>query len=724
MNGAIRILTALTALAGVAIALACLTGVAGDTEHQSGANEQADPSQITIADFEGGTYGDWKATGTAFGEHPAKGTLPGQMDVKGFKGECLVNSFLNGDTATGTLTSPEFQIDRPFISFLIGGGGFAGKTCMNLIVDGKTVRSATGQNTHPGGSEELSIEFWDVSEFRGKTARIVIVDDATGGWGHINVDNIVQSDAKPRNTREIKLTEHYLLLPVRHGEAKRRTQILVDGVAVREFDIELSARPEWFAHVDVSAWIGKDAVVRAKGVSAGNPSLDLIAPSATIWNSEQLYREPLRPQIHFSSRRGWLNDPNGMVYSKGQYHLFYQHNPYGWAWGNMHWAHAVSSDLTHWEELPIALYPVKYGDWAFSGSAVVDKADSSGWKLGDRDVLVAAYTSTGRGECIVYSNDQGRTWTEYERNPVVKHAGRDPRLLWHEQSRQWVMAVYDEFEGKRWIAFHTSPDLKSWTFQSRIEGFFECPDIFELPVDGDDNNRKWVLTAADSDYMIGTFDGHAFSNETQKLKGNLGRGFYAAQTFSNDPKGRIVQIGWLQAPSPAMAFNQCMSIPIELKLVSTAQGPRLARWPVSELAGLREKTLDLRAKEIAPGANALAEFTGEILEVEAVFEPAESKVVEFLIRGIKVAYDSEKQELSVQERRVPAPLINGKQHLRLFLDRTVLEVFASDGLTYVPMPLIPAADNLTMSLSVRGGSAKFEQLSVHRLSSIHSNGAK
>src|SRR6185295_14840190 len=162
--------------------------------------------------------------------------------------------------------------------------------------------------------------------------------------------------------------------------------------------------------------------------------------------------------------------------------------PYGWNWGNMHWGHAVSRDLVHWEELPIALYPRKFGDWAFSGSAVVDQRNTSGWKQGRNDLLVAAFTSTGRGECIIYSNDRGRTWTEHEGNPVVKHQGRDPKLVWDAPSRRWVMALYDEFEKKQWITFHTSSDLKRWEFASRIEGFYECPDLFELPLK---NTSKW-----------------------------------------------------------------------------------------------------------------------------------------------------------------------------------------------------------------------------------------
>jgi fructan beta-fructosidase len=320
-------------------------------------------------------------------------------------------------------------------------------------------------------------------------------------------------------------------------------------VAVRN-DIALAdGAPDWWAFMDVSAWKGRTVTLQVDRLPEGSRALESIEQSDAIRDCASLYRETLRGQLRFSSRRGWNNDPNGMVYSRGEYHLYYQLNPYGWGWGNMHWGHAVSPDMVHWQELPIAIYPHAPGDAVFSGSAVVDKDNTSGWKKGSGDLIVAAFTSTGRGECIVYSNDKGRTFTEYEGNPVVKHGGRDPRLLWYAPGKQWVMAVYDEGTGKQCVAFYTSPDLKTWTFQSRIEGFYECPDIFELAVDGVASNKKWVLTAANSDYRIGTFDGKTFKPETAMLKGQLGDCFIAAQTFSHDPKGRTIQIGWLFAPS-------------------------------------------------------------------------------------------------------------------------------------------------------------------------------
>ena len=202
---------------------------------------------LPIADFEGATYSDWKVAGDAFGAGPAHGTLPSQMAVSGFRGRGLVNSYHGGDRSVGRLTSPEFTIRRSYITFLIGGGGWEGRTCLNLLVGGKIVRTATGPNTQPGGSEELAPASWDVREWAGKSAQIEIVDDAVGGWGHINVDEIVQTDRKPPAlligaTRSLVIRKRYLNLPVRTGAPKRRMSLLVEGRVVREFDIETGRR--------------------------------------------------------------------------------------------------------------------------------------------------------------------------------------------------------------------------------------------------------------------------------------------------------------------------------------------------------------------------------------------------------------------------------------------------------------------------------------------------
>jgi fructan beta-fructosidase len=680
-----------------------------------------------IADFEGDTYGNWKATGEAFGPGPARGTFPGQMPVDGIKGKGLVNTFYQGDGSIGTLTSPEFKIDRKFITFLIGGGKDAEKTCMHLLVDGKIVRTATGPNDKPGGTEALAPDSWDVAEFAGKSAVIRIVDTATGPWGHISIDQITQSERAPVKVqlltdakREIKIEKRYLNLPIKNGAPARKVTTLIDGRFEVQNTMELAnAEPDWWAFIDVGAWHGKTVTLQVDQLTDTSTALSSITQSDSIIGAETLYREPLRSQLHFSQRRGWVNDPNGMVFSQGEYHLFYQHNPYGWSWGNMHWGHAVSRDLLSWQELPEAIAPHAPGDMAFSGSAVVDTNNTSGWKKGANDVLVAAYTSTGRGECIVYSTDRGRTFTEFEGNPVVKHAGRDPRLLWHAPSKQWVMAVYDEDGGKKSIAFHTSPDLKKWTWQSRIEGYYECPDLFELAVDGVASNKKWVLTAASSEYSVGTFDGKTFTPETAKLPGHRGVGFYAAQTFTGTPNGRAVQIGWLQAATPGMPFNQSMSLPLQLALRATPDGPRLTWAPVGELKSLRVKSHLSKTLSLAPGApNPLAQVSGELLELRATFTPPANGEVKFMLRGVPVVYHAAKQELAVNGHRAPAPLRDGKIDLVVFTDRNAYEAIAADGLTYLPLPVRPKADALGVEVSVTGGPATFDQLEVHQLKSI------
>ncbi len=698
-------------------ALLILLAVAGITTSNLRAADD-----VLIADFEGADYGNWKTTGEAFGSGPAQGTLPGQMHVDGFQGKCLVNSFFKGDDTTGTLTSPAFKIERPFISFRIGGGGWP-ETCLNLRVQGKIVRTANGPNTQPGGSEKLETQSWDVSEFVGREAVIEIVDQRKGGWGHLNVDQIVQTSTKPPGitknaTREIIAEKRLLNFPVKTGVPKRNVTVFVDGKPLRYFEIELAdAAPDWWAPLDISGWAGRKLRVQVDKLAEDSQALTQLTQADALKGGEHLYREPLRAQFHFSPRRGWNNDPNGLVWSQGEFHLYFQQNPYGWNWGNMHWGHAVSRDLVHWEELPIAIYPHAPGDAVFSGSAVVDKDNTSGWRKGDNDLLVAAFTSTGRGECIVYSNDRGRTWTEYEGNPVVKHAGRDPRLLWHAPTRRWVMALYDELDKKQWIAFYTSPDLRQWEFASRIEGFYECPDFFELPVAGNPAKRRWVLTAANSEYMVGSFDGKTFTPDTPKLPGHRGKGFYAAQTFSRDPKGRVVQIGWLQTTTPGMPFNQAMSLPLELSLRQTPEGPRLAWEPVAELVALRGKQLAKLSGPLPPGSDPLAGVPGELLEIRVAFEPGAAAEVGINVRGILVSYDAKNQEIVVNGHRAPAPLRDRQSRLILYADRTSLEVFAADGQTYLPFPINFDPNNTSLSVFAKGGMAEIKSLEVHELKS-------
>jgi CheY-like chemotaxis protein len=463
---------------------------------------------ILIADFEEPDYGRWKTTGDAFGPGPARGTLPGQMEVSGFEGKGLVNSFYGGDQSTGTLTSPEFKIERRFISFLIGGGKDPEKTCLNLIIEGKVVRKATGPNDKPGGSEALGPESWDVSEFAGKNAVIQIVDQAKGGWGHINVDHIIQTDRKSpalveNLSRAFKIEKHYLNIPIKNEAPKRVVTVLIDGRVELSYDMELAgAAPDWWAPMDVSAWFGKTVTLKVNQMSEDSTALSSIEQSDSVKGAEDPYREPLRGQFHFSARRGWNNDPNGLVFFNDEYHLFFQHNPYGWNWGNMHWGHAVSKDLVHWKSLEVALHPDANGT-IFSGSAVDDRSNTSGLGIRGRAPLVAIFTShdhalelAGRNDfqnqSLAYSLDKGRTWFKYAGNPVLRNPGRrdfrDPKVSWFEPQRKWVMtlAVGDH------VSFYSSKDLKAWNYESDFGrewgahgGVWECPDLISMMIDGE-----------------------------------------------------------------------------------------------------------------------------------------------------------------------------------------------------------------------------------------------
>ncbi len=594
---------------------------------------------ILVEDFEGPGWGAWKAEGEAFGPGPAGGTLPRQMKVTGFLGRGLVNSFHGGDRSTGALTSPPFRIRRRYLNFLIGGGRHPGKTCIQLLFGGKVARSATGPNDRPGGSERLDWRFWDVADLAGREVRIRIVDRAKGGWGHIDVDHILQSD-----------------------------------------------RPRF---------------------------------------------ERIRPRFHFTAREGWLNDPNGLVYYKGEYHLFFQHNPFGRHWGHMTWGHAVSPDLLHWRQLENALTPDSMGT-IFSGSAAVDWNDTAGFRRGKEETLVALYTSAGdtspeskgkpRVQSLAWSNDRGRTWTKYAKNPVlgwIAGKNRDPRILWYEPGKKWVMALY--LVKDRYALFE-SRDLKSWRALCEVSmpGTMECPDFFELPLDGDKENGRWIFWGANGNYRVGRFDGKVFVPETKILRSHWGASFYAAQTWNDIPPGdgRRIQIGWMRGGKyPGVVFNQQMSFPRELSLRTTPEGPRLFFRPVREIEKIRGRRQAWSDLELRPGADPLASLEGDFWDIDAVIEPGRAKQVGFRIRGKEILYDGKSGSLSAFGKR--APLGAGKKEIRLriLVDKTSIEIFAAGGRITMCFCFLPGAGARPLGLFARGGTARVRALDVWELES-------
>lgn len=689
---------------------------------------QAQRPDIVLADFEGSNYGGWKVTGEAFGTGPARGTLPGQMQVNGYLGQGLVNSFYNGDGTTGTLTSPPFKIERRFIKFLIGGGKYPGKTCVKLLIDGKVARTATGPNDQPGGSERLEWYSWDVGEFAGQSAVIEVVDQATGGWGHINCDQVTQTDRKLADvlndvTREITVQKRYLNLPVKNGAPMRRVSFIVEGKVVREFDIELAdAAPDWWAFMDLFGFRGKRAVLTVDKLPEDSAALKSIDQSDKTKDATNLYHERLRPQFHFSSRRGWNNDPNGLVFYQGEYHLFYQHNPYGWNWGNMHWGHAVSRDLVHWKELPIALYPDQHGTM-FSGSAVVDWSNTAGFQTGRERPLVCIFTAAGKPftQGLAYSNDRGRTWTKYAKNPVLPHIGgdnRDPKVIWYAPENKWIMALYLD---KNDYALFESRDLKDWRRICDVPfpGTTECPEFFEIAVDGNKHNTRWVFYGGNGRYLVGKFDGKTFKPESGPHPLNLGNCFYASQTFTDIPPadGRRILIPWGQVSLPGMPFNQMMGLPVELTLQTTDEGMRLRAYPVRELASLRTKTIKLKPQPLRPGLNPLAEVKGELLDIEAELAPGTATEITFNLRGESVTYDVLKQELRCLDKASTLKPVGGRIRLRMLVDRVAIDIFGNDGQLYMPMGTILKAENQSLELFARGGEVKIVSLQVHQLKS-------
>jgi fructan beta-fructosidase len=688
--------------------------------------------ELVVADFESADYGGWKMTGTAFGAKPAQGTLPNQMPVEGFRGHGLVNSFNDGDGATGRLSSPTFKIERKYLQFLIGGGGWEGKTCLNLLVGGKVVRTATGPNTEPGGSERLQPAQWDVTGFLGKEVSLEIVDDATGGWGHLNVDQVVQSDHRidvpiiHRDvTRSIAIEKPYLNFPVKNGTSKKRVTLLADGEELHGFDIELAdGEPDWWAFIDATSFRGKTVTVKADKLADASKGLSSIDQTTEIKDAKNLYRESQRPQFHFTSRRGWLNDPNGLVFHQGEYHLFYQHNPYGWDWGNMSWGHAVSQDLVHWTELEVALYPDAHGTM-FSGSAVVDSNNTAGFQTGSEPSLVAMFTAAGKPftQGLAFSNDRGRTWKKYAGNPVLPHIAaenRDPKVIWYAPQQKWVMALYLD---KSDYALFASSDLKHWTklCDVNLPGDSECPEFFEIAVDGDAQNTRWIFYGANGKYLVGKFDGTNFTPESKPQPLQHGNTWYASQTFNNIPAadGRRILVPWGRNGDlhRGMSFNQMMGLPVELTLRNTATGLRLLANPVKELASLRHQTHTIKPQGLAPGENPLADLKGELLEVLAEIVLGEAKEINFNLRGVSVTYDVGKRELSCLDHRAALKPMDGKISLRILVDRTAVDIFGDGGQLYLPMGVVVAAANRNLGLSATGGAAHVNSLTVYELQS-------
>ncbi len=475
-------------------------------------------------------------------------------------------------------------------------------------------------------------------------------------------------------------------------------------------------------------------------------------------------REPYRPVYHFTPPRNWMNDPNGLVWSGGEWHLFYQFNPFGDTWGHMSWGHAVSRDLMRWTNLPVAI-PEENGIMAFSGSAVLDRSNTSGFGARDRPPLVAVFTGHRDGrqdQRLAYSTDRGRTWTRLP-EPVIdleKADFRDPKVFWYAPGRHWVMAV--SLPSDHQILFYSSADLRHWTRTGAfgpagaVDSAWECPDLFPLPVEG--GGAAWVLVVninpgnpvggSGTQYFTGTFDGSRFASDGDTTKtrwADYGADFYAAVSWNDVPAsdGRRVWIGWMSnwlygQKVPTTPWRSAMSAPRVLSLRRTPGGLRLVQRPVAELASLgRGSPREFKGGSPAD-ASAWLESRGalpEALDVSVVFAGASRAPVSLDVMSgdsdrTTVTVDAANGQLSVDRRRsgevgfdsafaarhmAPLRISGDTVRVRMLLDASSLEVFGQGGETVITDLIFPTPGPRRLTLRSKGDGPRVVSVTLRPL---------
>jgi len=469
-----------------------------------------------------------------------------------------------------------------------------------------------------------------------------------------------------------------------------------------------------------------------------------------------------------------MNDPNGLVYYDNTYHLFYQHYPDSNIWGPMHWGHAASADLVHWKNLPIALYPDSLG-YIFSGSAVIDESNTTGFQHGNEKPLVAIFTyhdivkeKAGRidreSQGIAYSNDKGNTWIKYRGNPVLKNKGdkdfRDPKVFFHSASKRWIMplAVGNHLE------IFSSGNLKEWTKESEFGdnegshgGTWECPDLF--PLTTPDGKEKWVLIqnmdrgsvngGSGTQYFIGHFDGKTFRNDNEPTKTlwlDYGADNYAGVTWFGAPGDRRIFIGWMSnwddyaALVPTQGWRSAMTIPREISLVNTADGLRVSQLPIDELRRLRGEKTGATQTQFTDSLVISTTNVEKELDLEFDLSKSTSTSLGFSLSNsmnekVIVGYDQTKNEVFVDRtasgttdfskkfpKRHTAPYkTNGVLKVHAFIDNSSVEIFVDDGVIVMTELFFPTEDYTKVTVFNHGGTAELLKADIYALQSIWKN---
>lgn len=553
----------------------------------------------------------------------------------------------------------------------------------------------------------------------------------------------------------------YLLLPVQENAPEGKVNIIVNNEFQLEQNINIRLAREkvdYYVPLDLSAYQGKSVSVDVTGMPVSSLCWKEIKLSDTFYSSN---RETYRPVYHHTPVYGWMNDPNGMFYKDGVYHLYFQYNPYGSMWANMTWGHSTSTDLTHWTYEGTAIVPDAWGA-IFSGSCVVDKDNTAGFGKG---AVVAFYTSAKstpwgdvQSQSMAYSLDNGKTFIKYEHNPILTSTERDfrdPKVFWYAPGKHWVMmlAVGQEMQ------IYSSGNLKEWKKESSFGamqgahgGVWECPDLVEVAVEGS-KEKKWVLICnlnpggpfggSAAQYFVGSFDGKKFVNEspTQTKWLDWGKDNYATVTWSNAPAGRCIALGWMSnwqyANSvPTTQYRSANTLARDLTLYRVGGELYLKSKPSPEIKKARAEEKKIPTFEVKGNyevASLLADNKGAY-EIEMAIENKGTSKIDFSLmneKGEKVAmyYDVVRKQFVMDRsasgivgfsRDFPAvtvaPVRNTDQiHLRLFIDRSSVEAFGEEGEYVMTNLVFPAEPYNRMVFSSDKGSYIVKSMNVYRL---------
>ena len=562
----------------------------------------------------------------------------------------------------------------------------------------------------------------------------------------------------------------YLLLPIQDNGEEATLNLLVDGKQEKNFTARLAKnRVDYMVPLDLTPYQGKHIVLNI--ISNQSRATVREAQGDACWKNFALSdtfdttnREKFRPAYHHTPDYGWMNDPNGMVYADSLWHLCYQWNPYGSKWANMTWGHATSRDLIHWERKEPTILPDGLG-MIFSGSSAIDRQNSAGF---GKDAIVALYTSAAASQMqsLAYSTDGGNTFTKYAGNPVItlETEARDPNMFWDEEHQQWTLLLAHALEKEMLI--YTSTDLKHWTLASRFGkgigaqgGVWECPDLFELPVSGS-SERKWALVCnlnpggpfggSATQYFIGDFDGKTFKADTDTT-GNIptkwmdyGKDHYAAVSWSDAPNNRRTIIGWMSnwqyaAEVPTLQYRSANTLPREMGIFKDTDGQYyLSSTPSPELTTLRGQ-LHHQSRRLSVGKadkvialptqnDGLCEI---LMDIEArkdqlltltLSNKADERVVlTYNPADETLAFDRTQSGIVNFSQDFPAVTIapthrhDGKLSLRLFIDRSSIEVFEQEGRLAMTNLVFPNSPYTSLSLQCSKGKAKINNLKVYSL---------